>query len=504
MQLSIDNNIKKPLYRQIADQIETLIRKGDLPSGYILPPERKLAEVLSVNRTTVLNAYRSLKADGLVISKVGQGTMVDYTDASPMKIKKELMPLYLDHLYATNGRYKMSKFEERLLKYTSDKSLISFAVGILNRNDYPFGENHLIKLSETYGEKLLEHTPFRGIDELIKELINYMKAYNVNTHSTEMLITSGSQQGISLVADIFINPGDVVIVEDPTYFLGKQVFEMKGAKVIGVPMETDGMDMNFLEQILKTTTVKLIYTMPNQHNPTNFNTSTEKKVRLLQLAYEYQAVILEDGAYNDLAFDGNKPITLKSMDYNDQVIYLGTFSKVYSIGIRLGWLIASSEIIERLAYIKHLRDIHTSSISQWLIYDLLARGVIQQGIRDIARINKEKLNQFIHCFDKLQMDQLGITYEIPSGSIYLWMKLPDTIDTEELLQIAMKEGVVFVPGQLFSVGSKEGHNIRINFVYVADTMVEEGLKRLKTAIIKALEMKEGEQATLSLSGFATL
>jgi len=504
MQLNIDHNIKTPLYKQIKEQIETLIRKGDLPNGYILPPERKLAQVLEVNRTTVLNAYRSLKADGLLISKVGQGTMVDYEGINPIKIKREILPMYLEHLYASTGRFKMTPFEERLLQYTSEESLISFAVGILNMKDYPFQKDAIKELSEEYGHVLLEHTPYKGLDQLIGALTNYMKAYNINAHNNELLITSGSQQGISLVADLFINAGDVVIVEDPTYFLGKQVFEMCGAKVIGIPMEEDGMDMDFLERVLKTTQVKLIYTMPNQQNPTNYNTSTEKKVKLLQLAYEHQAVILEDGAYNDLAFDGNKPITLKSMDYNDQVIYLGTYSKVYSIGIRLGWMIASSEIIDRAAYIKHLRDIHTSSISQWLIYDQLTKGHIQQGIKDIARINQGKLNQFVYYFNKLKMEQLGISFQMPTGSIYLWMKIPDEIDAENLLQLAMKEGVVFVPGQLFSANSKQGHYIRINFVYIKEELIEEGLKRLKQAVIKAVEEKKGEQTMVSLSGFATL
>lgn len=509
MDISIDKYIKTPLYRQIAEQIEHLILSGELPAGYVLPPERKLAEQLKVNRTTILNAYRTLKADGLLSANIGSGTMVEgninQTKNSDLpSVRKQILPMYYDPLFADVGKFRMSAYEKEMLKFTANQSLISFSVGILNQWGYPFQGEAFERLYKEKGKGLLSHTPYRGLDILLEQLRQYLMPYNIKCLQNEMMITSGSQQGIGLVADIFIEPGDVVVVEDPTYFLGKQVFEMKGARVIGIPMEDDGMDIRYLEQVLKTTQVKLIYTMPNLQNPTNCNMSTEKKTKLLQLSYEHRAIILEDGAYNDLRFDHKKPITLKSMDYNQQVIYIGTFSKVFSLGVRVGFILATSEVIKRLAYIKHLRDIHTSSISQWLVYDQLVTKNMEAYVDTAVTEHQAKLNDFVETMEDLDFKSYGIDWIMPSGGIYLWIQLPETVDGSRLLKVAKQHGIVFAPGQLFSVTSRNDHHLRINFAYNDQLTNKRGLKLLLEAIKEEGVFREGETAIMDTSGFAAI
>ena len=300
MNIKIDKDNTTPLYIQIFQQIEKMIVEGILPLGYKLPPERKLADTLGVNRTTVLNAYRELKAKGLVDSHVGQGTVVgeQLNDAS---LDYDL-PVLFSNFYSNKINLAKNNVTKKILEIANNKDMISFAAGVANPDLNPEKEVNIIinKLIKDKGIELFQHTPVQGLYDLKVELSKLMEDYGVFCSPHEIMVTSGAQQGISLCSRLFINPGDIVFVEEPSFFNAKQEIEMAGAKIIGIPVDENGMKMETLETMLKRFKPKFIYTIPTFHNPTSSVLSNSRRTELLSLACRYQTLIIEDDTYGDL------------------------------------------------------------------------------------------------------------------------------------------------------------------------------------------------------------
>ena len=487
MKLEIDKNNDKALYIQIVEQIKHQILLGELLPGFRLPPERKLAEKLGVNRTTVLNAYRELKAEGLISSQVGKGTVVlSYKDEVEAFENIAQEPLW-SHIFSEYS----SKFDfhmvNDLLTLANRQDIISFATGIASPELGPIEALQGIEkeIIENKDYKALLHSPTEGFKSIRETVCNLMNKRGVFCEYNEVMMVSGSQQGIDLIAKIILDPGDIVVVEEPSFFPAINVFKTLGARVIGIPVDEKGMKIDILEQYLQRYRPKLIYTMPTFQNPTGYEMNLERRKKLVELAYKYKVLILEDDAYGDLCYEGNSLPMLKSMDNTGYVIYLSTFSKNVFPGLRLGWIVAHEKIIKRCAAVKQIMDLHSNTLSQWIIERFINKGAFEIHMLKICREYRLRRDTMYSAL--LKNAPKGMSFYKPRGGYYIWCKLPEPILGTKLMRRAAKHNITFVPGATFFFTERGEEYIRLNFTFAPLKHIEEGIKRLCAAIEEELE-----------------
>ena len=329
----------------------------------------------------------------------------------------------------------------------------------------------------------LQYGITEGYGPLREELVKLCKTrYGIGKENDALIVVSGATQSMSLVSQSFINEGDVVICEEPSFIGALNTYRSFGAKLVGVPNEKDGMNMEILEEKLKSEkNVKFIYTIPNFQNPSGTTMSLEKRKKLYALAKKYQVLILEDNPYGDLRVAGESVESIKSFDDEGLVIYNGSFSKVIAPGIRVGYVLANEKIISKLTVAKQTQDVHTTMLSQLIVYRWLKAGKLDGHIEKIREIYRRKLNLMCDTMDEYLTPYL--TFERPEGGLFVWAKLNKGIDMVPFVKAASKAGVSVVPGNAFLVDMDAPCDyIRLNFSTPSDEGIVEGIKLLaKTA-----------------------
>lgn len=483
--VSIDKNSQIPFYMQITKQVRDMIITGVLPSGYKLPPERKLADMLGVNRTTVLNAYRELKADALVDSRVGYGTVVlPVRNEKPQPKQEYVAPAPWKQFLSQSALRTREPLLRDLLEMAGREDVISFAAGIaaLEMDPVKIFKELQDELVEKHSRKILQHTPTEGCYPLREEIGKIVECRGAPVTAEEVLVLSGSQQGIELTAKVFLDTGDVVVVEEPSFFSALQIFQVAGAKILGVPTDENGMKVDILEQLLTRYKPKLIYTMPTFQNPSGAVMSIERRLKLLELAYKYQVPVLEDDPYFELRYEGRMIPPLKALDKHGYVMYLSTFSKILFPGLRIGWMAAPKQVIRQYTLAKQMADLHANSISQWLIESFLRKGLLQEHLNKIRKEYVSRRDVMIETLEKYK--DRGIRWSVPEGGFYLWCSLPEGIDQARLLQMAAKQKVAFVPGGAFYMEGEGRNFIRLSFTFPDHEQIREGIKRLMESLDK--------------------
>ncbi len=491
MRIVIDRESNTPVYIQIFEQVRRQILSGELLPGFRLPAERKLAESLGVNRTTVLNAYRELKAEGLICSRIGNGTIVlSYPDEEINVDNSSREPAW-NQVFSQYANRLDSYLVKDLLVLANRTDVISFATGIASPETGPIqaleGIEHDLIQSRNY--RALIHTPTEGLLSLRQAVCKLMQKRGVYCQPDEIMILSGSQQGIDLAARIILDPGDIVVVEEPTYFPAIQVFKAAGARVISVPIDEKGMNVDILEQLLHRYRPKLIYTIPTYQNPSGTVLELERRRRLVELASKYNVIILEDDAYGDLCYEGYLPPMLKSMDNDGYVIYLSTFSKNIYSGLRLGWMAAHKKIIKEFASAKQLMDLHSNSLSQWIVERFIENGSLDSHLIKTCSEYRTRRDIMYEALSKYAPKDL--IWNRPKGGYYLWCRLPDGVSASKLVVKAADYKVSFVPGSPFFASEQGDDYIRLNFTFAPMKDIDEGIKRL-CAAMKELVKEKGD------------
>lgn len=325
----------------------------------------------------------------------------------------------------------------------------------------------------------LQYGISEGYAPLVAKLTELAKnRYGVGTDSDALIITSGAQQVMSLMSQCFVNYGDCVLCEEPSFIGALNCFRSFGAKLSGVPIDSDGINIEALEEKLKTEkNVKFIYTIPNFQNPAGTTMSLEKRKAVYELAKKYGVLILEDNPYGDLRVSGEPVPAIKSFDDEGIVVYSGSFSKIVAPGIRVGFVLANKDIIAKLTVAKQTQDVHTPLLSQLVVYKWLTEYDFEGHINKIVEIYRRKLNLLCDCVDK----ELGdfLTYHRPEGGLFVWAKLNDGIDMLDFVKKASAAGVSVVPGNAMMVdGDKECRYIRMNFSTPSDEGIVKGVKIL--------------------------
>ncbi len=486
-QNQLDHHSLKPLYLQIQEIIAEKILEHQLPPGSKLPPERELASYFAVSRTTAINAYRHLEQEGLIQTKVGSGTYV--ANSSPNTINT-LPPMPWHQLFSPHPQSPLSSILRELVSTPVSESNISLAAGMPDPTFYPFEFfSNLFQKNKSSMDLIdLGHIPTEGYAPLRHTLAStHCNNFSNPITPDNILILSGAQQGIYLISKIFLQPGDCVIVESPTYIGAIQVFHNAGVRILTLPANSS-LPLALLEDYLIRYRPKLFYTIPTFQNPNGRVIPLGERQELLRLASRHHLIIVEDDPYSELYYHEPPPPSLKALDHHDNVIYLGTFSKTLFPGLRIGWMVAATAVINRIALEKQYVDLHSSNLSQWLLHLFLQEGALETHLKNVRKEYKKRRNAMANSIRRYCGSALD--FSLPAGGFYLWCKLQTPITSPLLLHEARKNGVSFVPGEAFYTDQSNLKELRLCFASHPEEKLEEGIRRLA----KSLSSLEQEQS----------
>lgn len=485
MRIPLDRQSVIPLYQQIKTYLRQGILSGSLAPDTRLPASRRLAQDLGVNRITVENAYAELEVEGLILSKLGSGTYVLHPDPLlpfPKNSPDVTWPLWQQILSAYNNtsRINLPDIELAPKRYSQ---LISFASGIGDANMFPAEEFRKVlqTVMRRDGIAALDYGERSGYGLLRESICHILASQGLHTQPENILITAGSQQALSLVSQLLLNPGDVILVERPTYSGALDLFRTLGFKVVGIPVDGQGMQVEGLETLLQQYHPKLIYTIPNFHNPTGTCLNGARRRQLLVLANRYNIPILEDDFVGDLRYEGRTQPALKALDPGGCVIYISTFSKMLMPGLRVGFLAAEGPVYESLVNFKHVTDLATSTLIEHALEAYVTVGRYQAHLHRSCQIFRKRRDMMVLAIQRYL--PASVHFDVPQGGLFIWLQLPKNLTSEALLPLAWEEGVDFAPGRPFFPDEMESSTwLRLNFVAQVSGEIEEGIKRLGKAI----------------------
>ncbi|HYE92536.1 MAG TPA: PLP-dependent aminotransferase family protein [Terriglobales bacterium] len=501
LHVPIDRDKPVALARQIQGHLERLIREGHLGDGVKLPATRELAKSLGVNRATVALAYEELVAGGHARAHVGQGTFVVGTAAPRAPEPRARAPINWGSLLSRSARIVAAEEDRwrRLGPGEVNGTTISFAGGMPDSALFPTDafRQVLNRVVRDEGDVLLQYYPARGYPPLRQYLARYMLRFGVEASPDEILIVNGSQQGFDVVARTFLDPGDLVAIEQPTYPRALQVFRAAGAQLLGVPWTREGPRPDVLERLLERHTPKLFYCQPNCHNPTGLSLTPDVGRRLLAAAARREVPIVEDG-FDPSLYYGRRPATpLKALDADGVVIYIGTFSKILFPGLRLGWVVAAAPVIERLLGAKQLADLHTSALLQAAVHRFCERRLLDRHATRVAAEYEQRRTLLVESLRRRMPD--GVTWTEAEGGFSLLVTLPAGMDAASLVPAATARGVAFTPGRPFFVDGGGERTLRLSFSSVSARRIDEGVRRLAETLKVALKRPRaagGERAAV--------
>lgn len=393
--------------------------------------------------------------------------------------------------YAQRTQRMSSSAIRELLKLTAQKDVISFAGGLPAPDVFPVEAFRTAcdRILKTAGAQALQYSTTEGYLPLRELIAGQMVQTQVDLLPENILITSGSQQALDLIGKIFINPGDHILVEDPTYLGALQAWTAYGAEYVPIPMDEDGMVVDDLESLLRTGP-KFIYVLPTFQNPTGVSLSLERRQRLIELADRYGVPIVEDDPYSRLRYEGSELPPVIALDhqyragshepYNGNVIYLSTFSKTLAPGMRLAWVSAPQEVIRKLVQAKQGADLHTSTFNQMIAFEVARDGFLEQHIEVIRLVYGERRNLMLDVM--AEFFPTSTTWTRPQGGLFLWAALPDPLRSLDVLDQALARKVAFVPGSVFYACGGGDNTMRINFSNATEEGIRLGIERLGMVI----------------------
>lgn len=396
----------------------------------------------------------------------------------------------LSEFYSASARVMSRSLIRELLKLTRRGGIISFAGGLPDPATFPVDELKAVTLRvlEREPQLALQYGPTEGDGRLRDELVRWMAKDGIRATREQILITTGSQQGLDLVGRVFLDPGDVVLVERPSYMAALQVFRMYRVEMVGVAQDDDGLRTDALEETLHRlarggTRPKLLYVVPDFQNPSGVTMSEARRRRLLALAREHRLLVVEDTPYRELRFEGTAPPPLAALDDDGWVIYLSTFSKTLCPGMRIAWAKAREEIIQQFVTAKQGMDLCCPAFTQAIAAEFCASGALAARVPDIAALYRRKRDAMLAALER-EMPP-GVSWTRPQGGLFLWVRLPEGMDTEQMLRPAIEEeGVAYVVGSGFHADGGGKNTMRLNFSFPGEEEIAEGIRRLANLVKK--------------------
>ena len=395
--------------------------------------------------------------------------------------------------YSLRATEVKSSAIRELLRVSGKPGMISFAGGLPAPEVFPVErfKEACEKVLREHSALALQYGATEGCEVLRAMIARHMARYGIQANVDNVLITSGSQQALDLIGKLFIDSGDRVLVEAPTYLGALQAFSVFGAQYLSVPVDADGLRTELLEDTLRLGP-KFMYVLPNFQNPAGVTLSEGRREQLILLADKYGIPVIEDDPYGQLRYEGKHIAPLVVLDRQNMrrdddfsfgnVIYLSTFSKTLAPGLRLGWIVAPTEVIGKLTQLKQGADLHTSTFTQLMAYEVARGGFLDHHVRQIRKVYRERRDVMLQALAEFFPSE--VTWTRPKGGLFLWISLPQGMDSQSLFRSALAENVAFVPGDSFyAIKDRESNrHLRLNFSYCSPAQIREGIRRLSVAV----------------------
>jgi 2-aminoadipate transaminase len=386
-------------------------------------------------------------------------------------------------LFASRTRVMKSSAMRDLMAITARAEVISLAGGLPDTSSFPPDTFAALtrRIAEESCARALQYGPTEGLDETKGRIAEVMAAEGMRADADDMIVTTGGQQVIDLVTKTLIDPGDVVVAEAPTYPGAVPVFSSYQADVVQIEVDSDGMRVDLLEETLarldrEGRRPKFIYTVPSFQNPAGVTMSLERRRHLVEVAHARELLVLEDNPYGLLRYEGEAEPTLHALDGGVYTMYLGTFSKILSPGIRLGWVVAPPPVLEKINLGKQAADLCTSTLSQLMVDAYFQEGRWRDYVDSLAEIYRARRDTMLDALAEFLPPEADWTR--PSGGLFIWVTLPDYIDTTDLLARALRDNVAFVPGEAAYLDGRGRSSMRLNFSGVDEDAIREGVRRI--------------------------
>lgn len=494
-------------YRRIAALLRSRLVAHDFREGQRLPAVRALAAELGVGRHTVEAAYAELIAEGLIVSRIGEGTFVALlppaqpgTGTAPGWVSGHREPI------VTPGTLSPHQVMRQALRPAPRDEPISFVLGQPAADLFPIGElqRALNATLREEGAEALGYEAPEGYAPLRSALARHLLGLGIAAAPDDVLITSGAQQAIDLTLRVLTQPGDYVVTESPTYLGILDACEANNVRLIGVPLDDEGMEVDRLEPLITRYRPRLIITIPNSHNPTGITMSLPRRRQLLELAAIHEIPVLEEDAYGELRYGGAPVARLRALASDDptRVLYVSSFSKVMLPGLRLGYLVANGELYRRILFVKQASDRSSNSLAQRAIYRSLESRQLRSYVRSVSLRCRERRDAMLAALDR--HFPATARWTTPTGGLYLWVRLPTGISAMALHRAALTRGVVVAPGGAYFPDGRDVPFISLNFAAQAPPAIEEGVYRLSQALAELLATPASAVSRLATATPATI
>ncbi len=484
MQIEIQRNAEVSLSKQIYQSIVDRIRSGLLQEGLQLPSVRDLSKQLGVSLVTAVKAYQQLEQEGFITSIQGKGTFVKMNRKATEESKDEMFSYdwqlsVQDYLPRSQfGRFHLVPEKINLSSSMIDPGLLP------NR----FLEREIHQILSDNPRLLSQYGEIQGDIHLRKAMDEYLKRVGVPSTPENILVTSGSQQGIDLVARTFVGPGDVVVMEAPTYPGAIDVFRGRGAIILTVPVDKDGMRVDILQNLCDKHKPKIIYTIPTFHNPTGAVMTSKRRRQILEIAQSIQCLIIEDDPWGEIYFDKKPPAPIKSIDHNGHVIYLKGLSKTLAPGCRIGILAASGTVFNRLLAAKANSDLGSPLLTQKSVLPFINSKQMMDHYKKLRTALRIRRDLVLELLSQQMPD--GVSWGIPEGGLNVWISLPSWLDSNLVLIEAKKQQLTFLPGSACYPVEQENHHLRLSYSYMNEHLLQQGITTLCNILHSQLSSKQ--------------
>jgi len=402
------------------------------------------------------------------------------------------MSIKTEEFYSVLASKMEASAIREILKLVQNPEVISLAGGMPDPRTFPVEDIREITqdVLSKKSAQALQYSSTEGLPELRKCILENLAKDGNDGELENIIISSGSQQGLDLVGKTFLSPGDVAIVELPSYLAALNAFYSYGGELVGIPMDEDGMRMDILEEELtrlknEGKKIKFIYTISNFQNPAGVTMSLARRKKIIEIAHKFNVFIVEDNPYEKLRFEGEPISSIYSLEKNGSVISLGTFSKILCPGLRLAWILGNEEIIRKIAILKQATDLCTSILNQLIASEYCKSGKLEENIESNVQIYKRKRDVMLNALEKYFPKEVSWTK--PQGGFFVVATLPEYIDTKEMLKEAIEENVAYVPGGPFFADRKGQNTMRLSFCYPSEEDIDEGIKRIGNLIKKKIK-----------------
>jgi 2-aminoadipate transaminase len=494
---AIDRNSKQSLTAQIVEVFADAITRGELGAGEKLPPTRTLAKLAGVNQLTAARAYRHLQDVGAVVSEVGRGTFVRAAAPHAQEPQAKTDGTWQTYVLPSEAVDEAGRILGEMMRHVTAAATIPLSAGYPPNEIIPL---ELLREASTralarHGASSFAYGSVEGFQVLRDELAKLGRERGLDDDPDSIIVTTGARQAITLVTRAVLRPGDKVACESPTFMGNLEALKAVGAQPLPVPLDEQGLDVAALEQLLRRHEIRMVVVQPRAHNPTGYDLSRERRLRLIELARQHGFFILEDAVYADLRYEGEDLGPLRALA-PPHVIYVDSFSKTFGPGLRAGWIAASGPVLERLVAEKRNADTHSATLPQQIVTEFLSSGHYPEQLRRARAMFRQRRDALLQALD----DEIApfARFSRPVAGGHVWLTLHQACDDDRLYNEALAAGVGIVPGKAMLVDRPRSTHLRLSFCLLEPALMREGVSRL-AGVLRALQEVHYTRQSLPLN-----